>query len=882
MDGSRGEDRGLSGRMAGIREAVSGRKGRRSQRGAVVLGSLVMVMAVLSGLLVGSGNATKVLGLGDGLGWVIDNSGDVPVVAGLSVSSDDVDRRQVPGGELVTIVDPETGEVVFVQRRVGGRLEWVRVGRGDKPSPVAPAAGEGDQLVVSGGGRVWLVDRSAGSVMLLAGSGTAPKPVSVGRIISDVESFAAVDGSGRLFVATTTGVRILGVSRGRPITMGSVASPQGLSSLVSVGGDVVGVSAGSGSAAVFAGARVRTRMDLGVSSRGLLIPSRSTGSVLWVLDPGSGRVSGTSTEGRRVAVLSLPRVVGDWNPPAAVGGVVMVSAVVDGAVRVWRGSSESPRFVEVRFGEFESMAVCGPGGCPEFFESGGRGWMNDPAGDAVLVIDPSGGVRRLGKGEDGAGSGGGASNAGGGRVAPSGAQSKALPPTPFKALPVQPRSSVEAQVRGLNSGNRTRGGESSRGLGSTPQVVTPGAGVPSQNSGAGATVGSGPNSPAVVMPAVCTPTVEGARDGLHTTIPAAPTELRAEVVDAPDRSSGTVTVAWTQPVDGTAVCGFHVVATVETTRIATVDVTGTASSAQIGPLQSGKYEVSVAAFNNAGSGPASVSSVSIDGPPITPSALEVVSPLPFVVGDVISRGGPALQWLESLFKARVQWKATDPSGVCGVDVARAYLSKGDDQEPMFEAVVNDTNLFSIDIDEWAWRMMTSSDDSLVRVVARTCSGRQMEQQVWSSTIELQPPMSGSVAVSDGDSSPTGTFDFQRSEGWSATCTVVVPDPIVGRVCENAGDLVSSVAGASVGHHVTLSDPARAAVVLCGCDECGEVAVEINGRRQAVVDSGRMGTPTELPVVVWEGPVATGDNLTVTNLGTPGRSQVIFDSFALRV
>jgi len=881
MGGIRGEGPGSSHRGARLRQGVMGWRGRRSQRGAVVLGSLVMVIAVLSGLLVGSGNATKVLGLGDGLGWVIDNSGDVPVVAGLSVSSDDVDRRQVPGGEFVTIVDPETGEVVFVQRRVGGRLEWVRVGRGDQPSPVAPAAGEGDQLVVSGGGRVWLVDRSTGSVMLLASSGQAPKPVSVGRIVADVESFAAVDGLGRLFVATTTGVRILGVSRGRPTTMGSVASPQGLSSLVSVGGDVVGVSAGSGSAAVFAGARVRTRIDLGVSSRGLLVPSRSTGSVLWVLDPGSGRVSGTSTEGRRVAVLSLPRVVGDWNPPAAVGGVVMVSAVVDGAVRVWRGSSESPGFVEVRFGEFESMAVCGPGGCPEFFESGGRGWMNDPAGDAVLVIDPSGGVRRLGKGEDGAGSGGGASNAGGGRVGPSGVQSKALPPTPFKALPVQPRSSVEAQVRGLNSGNQTRGGETGRGSGPTPQVVTPGAGAPSQDSGVETEVGSGPNSPGAVVPAVCTPAVEGAREGLHTAIPAAPTELRAEVVEAPDRSSGTVTVAWTQPVDGTAVCGFHVVATVGTTRIATVEATGAGNSAQIGPLPSGKYEVSVVAFNNAGIGPATVSNVSIEGPQIIPSALEVVSPLPFVVGDVITRNGPALQWIESMFKARVQWEATDPSGVCGVDVDRVYRPRWDDQAPEFEQIVSGSKLARIDIDEWAWQMMSSADDSLVRVVAHPCAGQSLERLVWSATIELQPPVSGSFAVSDGDVSPVGTFDFQRSEGWTPTCVEDLTDPVDQHFCTNAGDLVSSEPGASVGHNVTLAEPARAAVVLVGCGGCGQVSIEVNGRRLAVVDSGRIGVP-DLSVVVWEGPVGMGDNLTVTNLGTPGRSQVIFDSFVLRV
>lgn len=645
---------------------ASSRSGSRSvwsQRGAVGVGVLFAVVSVVSGLLVGSGNAARVLHLDDGQACMADNDPAGPSgVACPSVGSAQSDYLPVAGGTVQRVVVGADGLVWAQVKRPDGTFEWRRVGK-DSSSLVA-AGKEDDQIVVTGGRAAWLVDVAHSSVKSLTSGATAPVTPS---LMGKVKPVAGVDGHGRLVVVTVSSIVVFDDADDRVREVGRFDTPEKLSSVVVAGEDVVLVSGIRGSAVVVDGAKGRPGkpLDLGVSGQSVLVPERSTGSALWVLDPVSGRVVGTGVDGRRVGVLELPSGVDRWDAPSVVGDVVMVSGRVGGVLGLWRGNAGSGelRRVEWPAGAASQLASCGAGGCPEVFESGGRLWVNQPTADSVLVVDAAGGVRVVSKGgPEATGRGDVASAASNGdqgaRVKAQSAQRGEVESVPFRS-PTAGTPSGTGSIAG-SSGPETAGGDgdpsTTKPTQPTPDTVEPQGGPPPD---------SVPGAPAA-GPASVPCASDASVSGDQSRVPGAPVGLTATATAAVD-GKGSITVAWKAPADGGVVCGY-VISVSGPTPVDGKPVPATATSTVLDGLAAGDYKIALTAINNAGnSNPTTVTafvSTQPTTPPATPCEIEsrtglvnagtslerpYLEVLPMTNGCIELYLRPAQQYLETLY-----------------------------------------------------------------------------------------------------------------------------------------------------------------------------------------------------------------------------------------
>lgn len=607
-----------------------------SQRGAVGVGALLSIMAVVSGLLVGSGNASRLLDLGDGRGWITDNSaGGASGVSGVSVGSATTDWRSVGGGTVASVVAGADG-LVWAQVDVGGgQFEWRRVGK-DEAMAVSQRGGKDSQVVVSGGGVSWLVDAARSTVRLLTSGGSSKSRAVEPSIRSNrgpggVAPVAGVDGEGRLVVVTVSSVVVFGRSGDAFKELGRFDVPDRVSNVVTVGERVVLVSRTAGSALVLDGVRPGKRLSLGVSGKEAKVPGRSTGSVLWVLDPTSGRVLGTHIDGRRVGELPLPDT-GDatWSDPVVVGDVVMVSAQVGSAVRLWRGAPGAG-FNEVGLGVLGDIGSCAAR-CPELFESGGRLWVNQSTAPDVGVVDTAGVVRRISKGRpsatgEGEGSGAGAAPDQGAKVTDTAFERADVPPVPYRKPPVNaPLGS--GQGPGANPTNPTTGQagdpasksrtnptpDTINSIGGAPPDATdvpPDDTTPDDTTPGNDTVADAP-TPCVDAPSVT---------GDQSKAPGSPTGLVVEGSEALD-GKGTLQVRWTAP-SGSVTCGYRIEISGPMSR--SVEAAAVSTSESIGDLPAGHYSVAVRAVNNAGSSRLVTAEAWIRMPPRdpTPGATQV-------------------------------------------------------------------------------------------------------------------------------------------------------------------------------------------------------------------------------------------------------------------
>jgi len=581
----------------------------------VGVGALLSIMAVVSGLLVGSGNASRLLDLGDGRGWITDNSaGGASGVSGVSVGSATTDWRSVGGGTVASVVAGADG-LVWAQVDVGGgQFEWRRVGK-DEAMAVSQRGGKDSQVVVSGGGVSWLVDAARSTVRLLTSGGSSKARAVEPSIRSNrgpggVAPVAGVDGEGRLVVVTVSSVVVFGRSGDAFKELARFDVPERVSNVVTVGERVVLVSRTGGAALVLDGVRPGKRLSLGVSGKETKVPGRSTGSVLWVLDPTSGRVLGTHLDGRRVGELPLPDT-GDakWSDPVVVGDVVMVSAQVGSGVRLWRGAPRAG-FREVGLGVLGDIGSCSAS-CPELFESGGRLWVNQSTSPDVGVVDTAGVVRRISKGRpsatgEGEGSGAGAAPDQGAKVADTAFERAGVPPVPYRKPTVNaPLGS--GQMPGANPTNPTTGqpGDptTNQTIGTTPDTITPIDGSPEKPP---ATPEQHGDAPCARAPDVV---------GSHVEPPAQPADVSASATSSGD-GRGVITVSWKAGVGAGVTCSFFVlvgeVSAGQVRAFGPTDLTATFD------VPVGDYTVEVSAGNNNPVNSPSVKlSVKVDGPPMT-------------------------------------------------------------------------------------------------------------------------------------------------------------------------------------------------------------------------------------------------------------------------
>lgn len=601
---------------------VFGSRASWSQRGAIGVGALLSIVAVVSGLLVGSGNASRLLDLGDGRGWISDNSpGGSAGVAGVSVGSATTDWRSVGAGIVKRVVAGADGLVWAQVDMGGGRFEWRRVGK-DKATSVSPAGAAGDQVAVTGGGVSWLVDTVRSRVLLLTDGGPS-EAMKVGSSIRSsrgadgVAPVAAVDGKGRLVVVSVSSVVVFGRSGDTIKRLGRFDVPEGVSGVVTVGDRVVLVSRKQGSALVLDGARSGTRLRLGASGVSLLVPERSSGSVLWVVDPSTRRVVGTHVDGRRVGELPLPDVEGaTWSSPVVVGDVVMVSAQAGGRLHMWRGAAGSG-FHEVDLKELGEIGSCEPA-CAELFESGGRLWVNQSTSPSVGVVDAAGVVRTIWKARpsstgEGEGRGAGATPDHGAKAADTAFGRIDVPPMPYRKPPVSTPQGA-ALLPGSNPGNPTQG---EPGDPTTKDTINRVPDEPNLIDG----------GPAVAPPSAPPPEPHlGACESNQGVIgdqsqpPGSPSHLTGTATKAVGRR-GEITVTWLAPVDGGQVCAYFIHVIDGPMRPEDGMESAENTTHRIVDLEPGLYKIAVGARNNAGLGPAVETSVEVpqDPPPPDPT-----------------------------------------------------------------------------------------------------------------------------------------------------------------------------------------------------------------------------------------------------------------------
>jgi hypothetical protein len=561
------------------------------------VGSLLVVLSVVSGLLVGSGNASKVFDLGDGTAWVSDNTPGGSGVAGVSVGSAGSDWRSVGGGTVRRVVAGADGSVWAQLELDDGSFVWRKVGKDGKPTDVGSPGAEKDQVVVTGGGKAWLVDAKRSSVTSLSGE-RAEKRIQP-QVRGGIVPVAGVDGDGRLVVVTVSSVVVFDEIGGKIKELGRFDAPDGLTSVVVVGDKVVLVSAGTGSATVVDGAKASKRLDLGASGKQVLVPDRSSGSVLWVLDPVSRRVVGTHVDGRRIGEIPLPDG-GGWGAPVVVGDVVMVRAQIGGRLSLWRGVVGS-RFQPVDLTGVGDIGSC-DGGCPEVFESGGRLWVNRSTAPDVAVVDAAGNVRVVPKarpnatGQGDAAGGAAAQQRRGAQVKEAALERAEVPAVPYRRPP-QGVPAGAGEVPGANTKNPTAGraGDPTTGrpIGANPNAETPADGSAPDPNGPGATPSGqdpGGSAPCAAAPAVV---------GDHSAPPAAPAAVTA--TGSTSGRTGSIRVSWAIAGTGPVVCGFLVQLVGGVEPVSRV-VGAAETSVTVEGLPGGEFTVSVRASNNAGMG----------------------------------------------------------------------------------------------------------------------------------------------------------------------------------------------------------------------------------------------------------------------------------------
>jgi len=250
---------------------------------------------------------------------------------------------------------------------------------------------------------------------------------------------------------------------------------------------------------------------------------------------------------------------------------------------------------------------------------------------------------------------------------------------------------------------------------------------------------------------------------------------------------------------------------------------------------------------------------------VTPPTLNLPVRGAFVLGSTISATeyDDLNQWpLETSLEMRTQWKASDPSGICGYRTRTVF----DDSKGKWTAWGNQRSLTTTvsDYDDQEGGGMDKFWGMEVRT--RDCGGRNLTTKF----VRLAPV----VYQQDGLSYRYGTMDVTTTGTWAVTKCA----------CWSSGTAwKTSEAGARVDYTLRYDnvDPATTVpvgLVMERAPNRGKVRILVDGVRIAIVDTY---APTKLHrTVVWTGRIEAGTHtLSLVNVGTPGRPRIDVDALA---
>ncbi len=251
----------------------------------------------------------------------------------------------------------------------------------------------------------------------------------------------------------------------------------------------------------------------------------------------------------------------------------------------------------------------------------------------------------------------------------------------------------------------------------------------------------------------------------------------------------------------------------------------------------------------------------------TPPTLTVTSPARFVVGSTIGTSvdpGPTGDYsnaFTSNVTARLQWRGSDASGICGYDVEQVFAGL----DP--ELIASGLTVRQYDVTESDYDGMFGGESTLVvgwQVTAHDCAGNTKTAFIDGLPSVLQ--QNGASATRPNPVTYTGTWGTSTCSCWSWGT--------VARTTQAGATVKTTVPNL----HADGS-PVQFALVMEKAPNRGVARIYVNGVFRTTVDTYSAAAVHR--AVVWERLLNPGDVVTVVNAATTGRARIDVDAYLLR-
>jgi hypothetical protein len=281
-------------------------------------------------------------------------------------------------GRTTLVLDEQTGQVV-------------RIDAAQLTAEQSADYGAAGLQLVSGGAYAYVLDPAKGTVQRIDPAMTTAEspPVELGG----KPGAAVVDGEGTLWVPLPDQGTVVPFVKGRKSTAVKVAEAGHDLALTLAGGRPVVTDRTAAAMKVLTVTGVRGTFELGgtvagADPAGVLVPTRTDGSAVPVLAPGSGDLVVVDVRSRHTVRAHVPVEGRDLGAPQLLGKRVYLPDESTGRLLVYDTSLSALA---------EPVRVTDGAGELELFVRDGLLWVNDQDGAAAAVIDAEGEVRHIGK-----------------------------------------------------------------------------------------------------------------------------------------------------------------------------------------------------------------------------------------------------------------------------------------------------------------------------------------------------------------------------------------------------------------------------------------------------------------------------------------------------
>ncbi|MFF3378614.1 hypothetical protein ACFYXF_37385 [Streptomyces sp. NPDC002680] len=350
--------------------------------GYLAIGAVGALIA--TSLAVGAGTADTRPALADIGAWLAAGErGEVAHAHGLTGAVDG--KAVLPAGMAGHPVSvARNGDTTLVLDERTGLV--VRIDAAQLTAEQSADYGTAGLQLVSGGAYAYVLDPSKGTVQRIDPALTTPDgpPVALGGR----PGAAVVDGQGTLWVPLPDQGTVVPFVKGRKSAAVTVADAGHDLALTVADGRPVVTDRTAAAMKVLTVRGVQGTFELGDATADLQVPAGTDGSVVPVLDTGSGDLVVVDVRSRHTLRARVPVQGQELGAPQLLGKRVYVPDESTGRLLVYDTSLSAPA-APVRITD-------GPGEL-ELFVHDGLLWVNDQNGPAAAVIDADGEVRHIGK-----------------------------------------------------------------------------------------------------------------------------------------------------------------------------------------------------------------------------------------------------------------------------------------------------------------------------------------------------------------------------------------------------------------------------------------------------------------------------------------------------